>query len=369
MADWQKEVARLFHIVEQTFDSIKYRIGPLINRVGSIEIIPYLGFGSREFIYLKGRVLEDTGITLSKETDRAWHNLLNMYRRFESDEIPFARVHARFQDIEWEVVADQEGFFDIDLHLEGSLTPDPGWQTIELKLLDPNISGSARVRTQGQVLIISPDAEFGVISDIDDTVVHTGVTSRLRMARTILLKNARTRLPLKGVASFYHALQDGNLRRAINPLFYVSSSPWNMYDLFQEFFQIHDIPAGPIFLRDWGFERESLFAVKNHQYKMDAIQKILNSFPNLQFILIGDSGEEDPEIYLRVMQSFPQRILAAYIRSVKRDLHRYDEIRTMSEQAYESGSAMILAENTQVMVDHAAQHGWISLSPASQPAE
>lgn len=369
MADWQKDIARLFHLVEQTFDSIKYRIGPLINQVDSIEIIPYLGFGSREFIYLKGRVLEDTGITLSKETDRIWHNLLNMYRRFESDEIPFARVHARFQDIEREVVADQEGFFDIDLHLGGSLTPDPGWQTIELKLLDPKISGGESVQKQGQVLIVSPEAEFGVISDIDDTVVHTGVTSRLNMARTILLKNARTRLPLKGVASFYQALQDGNLCRAINPLFYVSSSPWNMYDLFQEFFQIHDIPAGPVFLRDWGFERESLFAVKNHQYKMDAIQKILNSFPNLQFILIGDSGEEDPEIYLQVMQSFPQRILAAYIRSVKRDLHRHDEIHAISEQSYESGSAMILAENTQEMVDHAAKHGWISLSPASQPAE
>ena len=105
--NWQREVARLVHAVEEAFDRIKYRH---VNGTRPLMIIPYLGFGSAEFIDLKGRVLEDSGIRPSSETDRVWNNLLNMYRRFESDEVPYARIIARFQHIEQEITADEEAF-------------------------------------------------------------------------------------------------------------------------------------------------------------------------------------------------------------------------------------------------------------------
>ena len=174
---------------------------------------------------------------------------------------------------------------------------------------------------------------------------------------------------IKGKRNFYKALQYGRNGEGRNPLFYVSSSPWNMYDLFREFFQINDIPVGPIFLRDWGFERQTVFAIKNHKYKLDSICYILDSFPDLKFILIGDSGEEDPEIYTQVIDSYPQRILTAYIRCVKRDPQRRDEIHSLAELVKKSGSALVLIEDTHVMEKHAAQRGWISLSSAPQPAE
>ena len=364
--DWQREVARLTHAVEEIFDRIKYR---QVNGTKPLTIIPYLGFGSAEFLDLKGRVLEDSGIKPSRETDRIWNNLLNMYRRFESDEVPYARIIARFQHIEQEITADEEGFFKVSFRFDQLLTSEGSWQNVELELLEPKVSGSEKVRTLGQALIVSPQAEFGVISDIDDTVVHTGVTSRLKMVFTVLLKNARTRLPLKGVANFYNALQQGRNGKGCNPLFYVSSSPWNMYDLFREFFQINDIPVGPIFLRDWGFERQTMLAVKNRKYKLDSICYILDSFPDLKFILIGDSGEEDPEIYTQVIHSYPQRILTAYIRCVKRDPQRRDEIHSLAELVEKSGSTLVQIEDTHVMEVHAAQRGWISLASASQPAE
>jgi phosphatidate phosphatase APP1 len=367
--DWQKEVARLLHSVEAIFDWIKYRIGPQLDSKNPLMIMPYLGFGSAEFIELKGRVIEDSGIRPSRETDRVWDNLVNMYRRFESDEVPFAKILARFQDVEQVFDADEEGFFEVFLQFNQSLTIGQSRQRVDLELLDPKTLGNGSVHAQGQVMIVSPQAGFGVISDIDDTVVYTGVTNRLKMARTVLFKNARTRLPLKGVANFYNALQQGKNGGVSNPLFYVSSSPWNMYDLFREFFQINEIPVGPIFLRDWGFERQTILAVKNHKYKLDEICNILDKFPDLKFILIGDSGEQDAEIYTQIIQSYPQRILAAYIRSVKRDLQRQGKIQMLAEQAERSGSALILAQDTQAMVEHAAQHGWISSSPASQPVE
>jgi phosphatidate phosphatase APP1 len=195
------------------------------------------------------------------------------------------------------------------------------------------------------------------------------VNRPIKLARTVLLKNARTRLPLKGVAGFYKALQLGRNGSGRNPLFYVSSSPWNMYDLFQEFFQIHNIPVGPIFLRDWGFERQSMVAVNNRKYKLEAIRNILDKFSNLNFILIGDSGEKDAEIYTEIIQSYPGRILTAYIRRVRQDLQRQNEIQELANQVEGLNSILLYAEDTQVMAEHAAQSGWIKLSPASQPVE
>ncbi len=361
--DWQKEIARLTHAVEQVFDRIKYR---KVNGTRPLTIIPYIGYGSAKFINLKGRVIEKSGIRPSHESDGIWNNLLNMYRRFESDEVPNARLLAKYQNIEQEIFANEEGFFEASFYLEQPIIPHCSWQNVELELLGP---GAEKVSTTGQALIVLPNAEFGVISDIDDTVVHTGVTSRLKMFYTVLLKNARTRLPLKGVSRFYKALQQGSSEAGCNPLFYVSSSPWNMYDLFREFFHINDIPFGPIFLRDWGFERHSMFAENNRKYKLTSIFTILDNFPDLKFILIGDSGEEDPEIYLQVIQKYPQRILTAYIRCVKRDQQRREEIHSLARQANKYGSSLVLVENTNEMELHAAQQGWIRLSSISQPTE
>ncbi|NIT60367.1 MAG: hypothetical protein GWN00_30435, partial [Aliifodinibius sp.] len=102
--------------------------------------MPYLGFGSKEFIELKGRVIEDTGVQPSRETDGIWHNLLNMYRRFESDEVPFAQIAARFGGVEIKVDADDEGFFQVDIELDQPLDAEQSWQHVELELLKPESS-------------------------------------------------------------------------------------------------------------------------------------------------------------------------------------------------------------------------------------
>ena len=102
-------------------------------------------------------------------------------------------------------------------------------------------------------------------------------------------------LPFKGVAAFYRALYYGVHGHELNPLFYVSASPWNMYDLLSDFFNLREIPVGPVlFLRDWGLTRDELFPTDLRTYKLAAINKILNFYPALPFILLGDSGQVDP---------------------------------------------------------------------------
>jgi phosphatidate phosphatase APP1 len=206
-------------------------------------------------------------------------------------------------------------------------------------------------------LVPPPSAIYGVISDMDDTVIQSQVTNFLRAARMVLLENARTRLPFPGVAGFYRALAAGPSGRAANPIFYVSSSPWNLYDVISEFLEAQQIPLGPALLRDWDL---GLSVLSNAHHKLSQIREILASFPSLPFILIGDSVQEDPEIYSEVVASHPERILAVYIRNLRTHPERQAALQQLARQVAEAGSTLVLADDTLTAASHAAAHGWIS---------
>ena len=152
----------------------------------------------------------------------------------------------------------------------------------------------------------------------------------------------------------------GGPGNALNPLFYVSSSPWNLYDLLVEFLELNDVPQSVLFLRDWGVTTEEILPTRNRAYKVAAIRRILDTYPTLPFILIGDTGQEDPEIYHEIVTLYPQRILAVYIRNVNRDMERPAAVRALAEEVVAAGSTLILADNTLPMAEHAAGQGWIA---------
>jgi phosphatidate phosphatase APP1 len=122
------------------------------------------------------------------------------------------------------------------------------------------VTGQTDVSADGHILVPPAASQFGVISDVDDTILVSGVTNLLRMARLAFLNNARTRLPFAGVAAFYRALQSGPESTLFNPVFYVSSSPWNLYDLLVDFCAVQGIPKGPFMLRDVGVDEDKFLS-------------------------------------------------------------------------------------------------------------
>jgi phosphatidate phosphatase APP1 len=306
-------------------------------------------------------VLEDKNITKARDNDSVWTNLVNMYKRFESDEIPHARLRARYMGIEKELIADEEGMFDLHLELPTPIEGNHLWHEVELTLLSPIVEDQKNpVQAKGEIFIPPDNADFVVISDIDDTVLKTDAVHLVQMARNVFLGNARTRLPFPGVAALYRALLAGSKGGVRNPLFYVSSSPWNLYDLLAEFFHLQDIPIGPVlFLRQWGISENELLPVKNKEYKHQVIKHLLELYAPLPFILIGDSGQEDPEIYHQVVAEFPERVLAVYIRNVNKGLERSKEINQLAEDTVKAGSTLILANDTLTIADHAHSKGLI----------
>jgi phosphatidate phosphatase APP1 len=338
-------------------DALKLRLGRIIGADDPIMISPYLGYGTPDQLSLSGRVLEDERLTPLEEIDTTLENLLNMFKRFEPDPVPGARLLARFQSAEQETLADQKGKFHFEIKPSQPLADTP-WHEVELELLQPVSKTGQPIRATGRVLVPPSSARFAIISDIDDTIVWTNVVNKLQMILIVLLRNERTRIPFKGVAGFYQALQQGAGGSDNNPIFYVSSSPWNLYNLLLEFLVIHQIPLGPILLRNYG--GRSLFSARDHSsYKLAQIEPLLALYPHLPFILIGDSGQQDPEIYLEVVKKYPNRIRVIYIRNVNPDPARIDAIDALIEEVRQLECQLVLVPDSEFAAAHAAAEGLI----------
>ena len=366
MTDWKKRITSFAHRVETKFDAQRERLGLSGGRERRPRIEVFRGFGGADRAWIRGRVLRNPPIAAAAATDSPLLNLAAMLQRFESDEVPGARVRVRYPGGEEEVTTDEEGFFECWLHPRPPLPGGRLWHEVKLELAHPREEGDGLHEVAGQVLVPPPESRFGVISDLDDTVIRSNVTSLLRMARTVFLGNAHTRMPFPGVAPFYRALEKGTGESPFNPVFYVSSSPWNFHDLLSEFLLVQKIPTGPILLRDWGLSKEGLAPGGNLAYKLANIRRILDLFPALPFILIGDSGEQDPEIYHRVVRDHPDRVLAVYIRNVTPRPTRLDAIKALSREVEAAGSTLLLADDTLVAARHAASCGWIAPAALSE---
>jgi len=358
MSSWAKLLGSAVRGLESRFDELRAR-----EQRRPKQIVAYRGFGTAEVLRVSGRVLANDPLWTAGEEDPWWRNLRATWRRMGSAEVPGAVVEVEIAGGRARAVTDDEGFFRAAVQPGAALRSDRLWHDGEVRL-----PGDPGIHQPVHVLIPPGEASFGVVSDLDDTVVQMDVANRFRMFREVLLGNARTRVPFHGVAAFYRALHRGPAGRRLNPLFYVSSSPWNMYDLLLDFLEHRDIPVGPLLLRDWGVSEYELLPSGHGLHKRGAIRQILDTYPTLPFILIGDSGQEDPEIYRDVVRDCPGRVLAVYIRNVTPAPPRVGAIRQLAEEVRAAGSTLILSDDTLSAARHAAEHGWIDTGELAEVA-
>lgn len=329
-------------------------------------IVPFRGYGTPNRILVHGRVLECESIAAAAPTDTLRANLFNTLKRIESDPVGGARLRVTAGTLSRELTCDDEGFFREWVDLEHPMSSGETWQKIAFELLAPVREGHGAVTATGEIQIPAGSASFGVISDLDDTVIQSRITSFLQAVRTVMLGNSRTRLPFPGVAAFYQALEKGGDGARNNPIFYVSSSPWNIYDIICDFMDIQRIPSGPVLLRDWEIELSALSSKRLKTHKKPMIREILDLYPALPFILIGDNSQRDPEIYREILDSYPGRIIAIYIRNVEESPERAVALEALANEVLAAGSTFVLADDTYAAAKHAAENGWVT--PQSLPA-
>ena len=160
----------------------------------------------------------------------------------------------------------------------------------------------------GEVQLI-PEHGLSVISDIDDTIKISEVLDKKKLLKNIFVKPYQT---TKGMPVLYQKLKK---RGAY--FHYVSASPWQLYPSLKGFMEKY-YPKGSISLRYFRLKDSSIFRFfrSSQTYKIEKITKIIKRYPKHRFILIGDSGEHDPEVYANIYRQFPRNIQSIWIRRV-----------------------------------------------------
>jgi len=254
---------------------------------------------------------------------------------------PGLRVRISIGDFVADTVTDRHGFATAQLP---AVDLEPGWARYECQTM-PSDPTDEPVRATGEVLVPNQDARFGVISDVDDTVLRTGMSEGLSAVRNTLLGTAATRRAIPGMAALYGELA-GPIEPAIDPAFhYVSTGPWNLYDMLVDFLDIRGFPAGPLYLTDWAPQER--FVVRSGQgHKFATLQRIFEAYPDTKFILFGDSGQKDPETYVEAARRWPESVLAVVIREVGDHLpERSDQLRRQADDLVAEDIRMCLAHD------------------------
>lgn len=327
----------------------------------TLRINTYEGYGTDTNFHAKGRALEDENVNFDSDQN-TYKTLKNIYKQLESDEIPNTSIELKLSNGKiFETITDPEGYYHFNLTIPNltSLTDNKGWvsyavayktNTLKKQISDQNIF-------PGKMLIPSTNAQFAIISDIDDTILHTGVASILkwRVAVNTLFKNYDKRMPVEGTVDFYKKLQIGTKKSTVNPFFYVSNSPWNLYDYLCAFIEKNHFPKGPILLRDFRTPFDKT-PKPTEPHKRSEIIKLLRLYAHLKFILIGDSGEKDADIYTKIAEEYPDRILAIYLRDVN---HSRKEKRIKKIIQSFKTSPILLIRNSEEAIQHAKESGFI----------
>ncbi len=320
------------------------------------RIVLYRGYGNDDNVFVRGMVIEDRGLKKPRREDSIWTNMKSMISRYTGDSIPGVAVSIKFNGNHLKLESDENGHF-------GATFPGTGRSAEFRPFADAQIEEQFEdipeklIKTREDVLIPGQNAEFAVISDIDDTIMISHATQTLKKLRLMLLKNAITRKPFPGISAFYQALHRGVSGKAQNPFFYVSSSEWNLYDLLDDFMEENHLPRGVFLLQDLN---HSIFHFwksggGSHEHKLIKIKRILKTYKNLPFVLVGDSGQRDPEIYKNVVDQFPGRVKAVYIRHIKKGW----KLRTLNglvEDFKNKGVDMLLLKDTYEAAVHAVEN-------------
>lgn len=323
-------------------------------------IIPYRGFGNTSYIYIKGAVFKDFSQIPPEEDDSIFKNIRRMIKRFTTKPLKNMKVKVRFYSKEMELTTDKTGIFETKMDILGLNIPKRRWHSYEALVV--NVPENQQKVFSGEILLSDfKESNYAVISDIDDTFLISHSKNTLKKVELMFFRNALTRKAFEGITALYQAFNIGQDEKGFNPLFYVSSSEWNLYDLLDEFCTYNDIPKGAFLLREMYTKGYRFWksGKGNHNHKLDKIHKIITTYPDMKFILVGDSGQADTKIYSEIVNEYKDRILMIYIRNVS-SKRRIKKLEKYCNENKVSESQIFFGRRSLDLAKHAYNNGLIS---------
>jgi phosphatidate phosphatase APP1 len=275
-----------------------------------IRLLTFAGYRNASCLRVSGRVVRySPPLRASAST---LNNIRAMWAIYNSHEVTGVPVTCEIAGQKHTTTSDEEGYFSFDIPIATPLPCVVRWESVEV-----STPGWKMQERSVEVPVLAPgtDDRWGIISDIDDTIIETGATDFLKNWRRVLVESPADRLAVPGASSLYGTIA-GNHASPTRPFFYVSSSPWNLYGFITEFMELNSIPHGPMFLKDLGIDAEKFIHTGHEDHKLAAIRTVLEFYPDHKFLLIGDNGQKDVEIYANAAKTFPERVAAVLIRDV-----------------------------------------------------
>ena len=282
-----------------------------------MHVIVYRGFVADDVAKVRVRVLEAPELPGDSRIPY-WEVAQSNLQRHAALRIVGAEVELRIGKHSATEVTDSHGFANFSLPVPNLRL---GWHDAHA-VTTPIEDGESASGT-GRVVKPSLKAPFLVVSDIDDTILLTGLTEGVAMVARTVLHEADQRTAIPGMASLYRGLMRGIPSRSGNrkpepTFFYVSTGSWSFYPTLQEFIQLRGFPQGPMFLTDWG-PTERYLRRSGAEHKRTAIRRLFEAYSGMQFVLVGDSGQRDPLTYEEMAREYPGRVALILIRQVGDD--------------------------------------------------
>lgn len=267
------------------------------------RVIGLTGYGSTESLHVFGRVVMENPrsdrtappgpLPFAVLAQRGW-------RAYFTAQVPHLPVRVRAGRSMLRTASDRGGYIDVLLRDHGL---EPGWHevTIEAKAATP-----VRVK----VLVVSPEARLGLVSDIDDTIMVTMLPRALLAFWNTFVRHSAARKPVPGMASLYRRILADHPG---SPVFYLSTGAWNAVPTLRAFMRRHGYPEGPMLMTDWGPTATSLFR-SGVEHKRTRLRDLLITFPEIRWVLVGDDGQHDPMVYDDLAREHAPHVEAIAIR-------------------------------------------------------
>lgn len=293
---------------------------PLLALGANPQMILWPAVGNPDGVVLSGRVLAAAPSSGSSTLSR---NL----RRLTAPPLKGVSVEVRFEGASATAVTDADGGFEV------SLRPAKGTFAPGLLRAEAKVPGAAAAAASVQVL--APRAPFFVVSDFDDTVAITNVRSKRGLFKAALLQDEATQPAVPGMSGFYRCLSRASAEAP--PAFaLVSGSPIQYATRVGGFLARNRFPVFGLYLRELG-------PSTLHDYKQPLIRALLTQLSQ-PVVLVGDSGEHDPEVYRQMAAEFEGRVKAIYIRDAGGDV-----------SAERLGQAMLFHDPAEALADAIAK--------------
>jgi phosphatidate phosphatase APP1 len=275
---------------------VRRTVGPrLVARGWTPRVVPFTGYGREDQVRLLARVLlTPPGRVSGARGRRGW-------RSFVSAPSPRVEVTVEIGDVVHSTRSDRDGYVDelVPGHFEA------GWITARWAV-------TGREPLEAPVRVVGADVRLGVVSDVDDTVIVTMLPRPLVAFRNAFLLHEEDRRPVQGMARLYR-----RLARAYpeTPFVYLSTGAWNVAPALHRFLRRHDYPAGPLLLTDWGPTEQTVFR-SGREHKRTQLRRLFEELPDVQWLLIGDDGQADPEVYAEAAREHPDSVAGIVIRQL-----------------------------------------------------